>query len=703
MHYQNGLVEREFLVDKKIDESKVDNIFSDIEDIENLQEYGTLIYDNKESNIEKFFASAQSKEYAKFIELPYPGSPIGRAPENCLYISFGHLCTIINILFLYPKNRQEFKKNAKALQGNIVPDVSAGEIEIGEVILNNEYIISEESFKKAHISYIDPRSVFRSHKYIRSFNPSKVLILTDVGENGITNSEESLYNIIKKNVIKENIINCNANVIVPSNITNKGVTFGSIECIFLNVQFVADMMEKTPSLSEYLDAILDTINASVSNYFKLVKDVDDLDPFRIRILDNSLLPAVVDELPVYQKDTIFRNITLDATLPTKYQVAAYATHDSHTPSQINHNAISGFSSVSNGYYNNSVASLNIKSQSNKMSDFVSQSIELYNEVFALPFDEPATVDYEKDFFNVLKYYSTDDAYKNMDYHMPIGINLSLEADGIGGFQYGNTFKLTYVPDFVDKYTVFQITNIEHNISIESSWNTKLTAVLRSANLNKSGVLVEPTKKAKYPRDYTMYTLGEFSGYMGDCGDEDIQEVINEFPTPDGTIIFDSEIRWLNLGKFEFSGQTWLMNPMLGQKLKEADEKLRSTKSGNPIVISSAYRPPQHQQDLLDANVRGIPNAWYGGVWQSNHQSGNAVDLHNYNEGTRKACMDVGLYFPMDHEPWHVQYFKDKASMIRDAKTNGKPIKFPPTKSRLKLDKAWIDQYYRNSGLSEVFK
>ena len=709
------------------DTTTILSTFAEIEDIENLQEYGTLIYDNKESNIEQFFNDKTAREYAKFIELPYPGSPIGRAPENCLYISFGHLCTLINALFLYPKDRSEFKKNITSIRGDLSKKSDQGSqpSETGEIVFNYNLSTSntvEEAFLNRNISYIDPRSVFRSHMYIRSFNPSKVLLLTDIGEMGITNEKEKLYSIIKKNVVKEEIINCNTNVKIPKSLSNiKGIWLGSIECIFLNIQTVAELLEKSPTVSDYLDSILDTINTSVSNYFKLIKDVDESNSHAIKILDYTLLPNVVDKFPVYQKDTVFRNVSLDATLPTKFQVAAYATQDAHSPSQINHNAISGFSAVSNGYYNNNTAgSANTRSKSNTLNEFVSSSINSYHEVFILPFDEPLMLEYEKDFFNVLKYHGTDDAYRSYDYHMPIGINLKLELDGIGGFKYGNAFKLTYIPGVVDPNTVFQITNVEHDISVDSQWTTKLTTALRASSPIISGKAPVPNKTAEYKRDYTLYS---YSSYAANASLPDLQELIDANPAPSDykTVVLPAETRRINLKKYTFDGREFFLNPALGDKLLEADAILKRGNSGRRIKIISGFRPPQMQQNMLDERGRGydvkgdakVPAT--ANVWYSYHQSGNAVDLSDYDNtasgAVAAACISVGLYFPMAVwanaggyiENWHVQAMKED-EIIRDAAQNGQNINFPEVRSKHLIPQQRINELYRGTAKgATIFK
>ena len=59
---------------------------------------------------------------------------------------------------------------------------------------------------------------------------------------------------------------------------------------------------------------------------------------------------------------------------------------------------------------------------------------------------------------------------------PIPVTISMELDGIGGFQVGNIFRVDYLPELYRKYCYFAMTKIDHNIST-SGWTTSIDAMM----------------------------------------------------------------------------------------------------------------------------------------------------------------------------------------------------------------------------------
>ncbi|MER9628385.1 D-alanyl-D-alanine carboxypeptidase family protein [Mesorhizobium sp. M0296] len=89
-----------------------------------------------------------------------------------------------------------------------------------------------------------------------------------------------------------------------------------------------------------------------------------------------------------------------------------------------------------------------------------------------------------------------------------------------------------------------------------------------------------------------------------------------------------------------------------------------------LGIYSGYRSPEHQAELYASAVKryGSPAAarkWVAPPGHSQHNEGNAVDLAYNGQSLSHAPKNVvdwvhenagkyGLYFPMKHEPWHVE-------------------------------------------------
>ena len=82
-----------------------------------------------------------------------------------------------------------------------------------------------------------------------------------------------------------------------------------------------------------------------------------------------------------------------------------------------------------------------------------------------------------------------------------------------------------------------------------------------------------------------------------------------------------------------------------------------------LRIMSAYRSPERQQQLWDdALVKyGSPAAarkWVAPPGNSKHNHGQAVDLRYLGDEAKAwahaNAAQYGLYFPMAHEPWHIE-------------------------------------------------
>ena len=81
-------------------------------------------------------------------------------------------------------------------------------------------------------------------------------------------------------------------------------------------------------------------------------------------------------------------------------------------------------------------------------------------------------------------------------------------------------------------------------------------------------------------------------------------------------------------------------------------------SGGRITIKSGYRSPERQAQLWAAAVKKYgkngARKWVAPPGKSNHNKGFAVDLGGDLRLAHKLAGQLGLVFPMGHEPWHVE-------------------------------------------------
>lgn len=97
---------------------------------------------------------------------------------------------------------------------------------------------------------------------------------------------------------------------------------------------------------------------------------------------------------------------------------------------------------------------------------------------------------------------------------------------------------------------------------------------------------------------------------------------------------------------------------LAQMFANAPDEIRQN-----LRVTSAYRSPERQRQLWDEALKkyGSPEAarkWVAPPGNSKHNHGSAVDLKYLDQSAEKWVHDnasaYGLYFPMGHEPWHIE-------------------------------------------------
>lgn len=86
---------------------------------------------------------------------------------------------------------------------------------------------------------------------------------------------------------------------------------------------------------------------------------------------------------------------------------------------------------------------------------------------------------------------------------------------------------------------------------------------------------------------------------------------------------------------------------------------RAVAAGCPVTITSSYRSPERQAQMrvayLAAKARGEKVAYVAPVAESEHVTGNALDLKDPAIAWMRAHPDYGFVFTDPTERWHVAY------------------------------------------------
>lgn len=136
------------------------------------------------------------------------------------------------------------------------------------------------------------------------------------------------------------------------------------------------------------------------------------------------------------------------------------------------------------------------------------------------------------------------------------------------------------------------------------------------------------------------------------------------------------------------------DPSAANKLdKNFQRSLQAMMLGMPanmrLEIFSGYRSVERQRELYAAAVKkyGAKRArhWVAPPGRSRHNRGIAVDLRFSSPETRKwvhaNAAKYGLYFPMAHEPWHIEPIGSRGGTRIAAKTRGIKVNLEPAAKR----------------------
>jgi len=445
----------------------------------------------KQPQIEKFFLN-EGTEYYQYIALPDEVISEGNIlPEDKYYISLGHLFTLINNAFLYG--------DPSTFMEDLTKNRPRSEFYIANKLVSFMDLANNSAYCKNHI-------------YLRSFNPKDVLIFNSTAEKYVTPADKGLMYRMQNGAVKyrKDLLEFTA---LPNNIgdvpykvpeDSSDFRLGHIKRIFININAVIRAMNAKKQFNEFIDEILSIINSSTGGIFNLIKDVDD-DLLSIKITDENLTSAdaLVTTFTSYNISTVIRNIQLDGNLPSQFQTAAYVGNTNVNPNQRDAKTQVAFKAASNGFYDGNA---NITEEKNPdagyypqyadgiqyddrhsiakdpaprgtllgTTSFLSDKEKGWDVVLGKSLSDTSAINYQNQFNSILKVYTRGSDVSYIGF--PVGITLSMELDGLGGFYYGNLFNVDYVPLFLQKNVCFRIINIIHSVAIDG-WTTKVSGCL----------------------------------------------------------------------------------------------------------------------------------------------------------------------------------------------------------------------------------
>jgi hypothetical protein len=95
-----------------------------------------------------------------------------------------------------------------------------------------------------------------------------------------------------------------------------------------------------------------------------------------------------------------------------------------------------------------------------------------------PQDKDSITEFKKAMLNYIQT-PTDDIKKSQQITSPIfPFDASFTIDGINGFRYGDVLKFDALPKKYTNNTVFSITQINHTVSNDGEWKTKINCIMR---------------------------------------------------------------------------------------------------------------------------------------------------------------------------------------------------------------------------------
>lgn len=257
---------------------------------------------------------------------------------------------------------------------------------------------------------------------------------------------------------------------------------GKLYDIYLNVNFLIEKAMQSKKLQDFLNAVLNGLNAACNNKFSLSCIVDEDDPKKLIVVDaNNVETKGISShtINMFGSNSICRNVTLDTAVPSGMK------------SEI----VYGNNSKADGTSNNESPEFSFTAGTDKLTpdnhELEQPESELkpkppappppqqvYDDAVADLFGglDTTGIDGAKGAFNSLPKVTTE-RKTDKGTNILIPLNLSFDLDGIAGIPYGAMVKGNAVPDVYNAKADFMVKGLSHEVSSDS-WTTKIETIMR---------------------------------------------------------------------------------------------------------------------------------------------------------------------------------------------------------------------------------
>jgi len=257
--------------------------------------------------------------------------------------------------------------------------------------------------------------------------------------------------------------------------------------IFINLAQIDEIVEGLSEnkanfkLGTFLQSISSLVNKATAGAIKLVLTENKLDKTKIVYADSSYIdkqgvtPYSVPMFANHPNGTIVQNFQLSAKLPSSVKNLSYVLNQG---TDISEEKIAPYM---NFMFNadNAASVQKIVDDYKLTHDLAVQKLKVAADKYgASPQDSETAADLKTALLEYLKY-PTNDIRKTQQMTAPIfPFDASFTIDGINGLRYGDVLTFDSLPKKYTANTVFSIIGINHTISTDGFWQTKVTCIMR---------------------------------------------------------------------------------------------------------------------------------------------------------------------------------------------------------------------------------
>jgi hypothetical protein len=264
--------------------------------------------------------------------------------------------------------------------------------------------------------------------------------------------------------------------------------------IFINLKFIEKLVEqltkkniKAFRVSAFIAGISAEILYATGGAINLKLVSGKPDVTKLNLVDTmytkgidphssaNVIPYAVPMFANHPKGTIVRDFRLNATLPDSVKNLSYVLNSGD---DISSDQIAPYM---NFMYN----SRDAKSINTALKQYKQKHTEIIKKLNAVRIENGQYPDVSN---NIQKLYQclldylkipTDDITKSQQITAPIfPFSAEFTIDGINGFRYGDVLTFHALPSKYRVNTVFSVISVQHTVSSEGEWTTKVTCIMR---------------------------------------------------------------------------------------------------------------------------------------------------------------------------------------------------------------------------------